>query len=98
MTKIIFHPLAEQELVEATNYYEQENRELGLEYLTEVEGAVTLLSRYPYAGLVVQGFVRRLILPKFPYSLLYRIVEEDLIRVLAVAHHKRSPQYWIERE
>lgn len=37
MTKIVFHPLAEQELVDAANYYEEQNQGLGLEYLTEIE-------------------------------------------------------------
>lgn len=54
MTKIIFHPLAEQELVDAASYYEEQNQGLGLEYLTEVEGAVNLLMRYPAAGVVVR--------------------------------------------
>lgn len=98
MTKIVFHPLAEQELVDAASYYEEQNQGFGLEYLTEVEGAVNLLMRYPAAGVVVRGSVRRLILPKFPYSLLYRVVDDALIRILAVAHHKRKPQYWIDRE
>jgi len=37
-------------------------------------------------------------LPKFSYSLFYRILEEEQIRILAVAHHKRKPQYWVDRE
>ncbi|MBD2676990.1 MULTISPECIES: type II toxin-antitoxin system RelE/ParE family toxin [Nostoc] len=98
MIRIVFHPSAEQELVDATNYYEEKNQGLGLDFLTEVENAVNLLMRYPAAGVVVQGFVRRLILPKFPYSLLYRVVDDDLIRILAIAHHKRKPLYWISRE
>ncbi|MEH1962923.1 MAG: type II toxin-antitoxin system RelE/ParE family toxin [Nostoc sp.] len=98
MTRIVFHPLAEQELVDVASYYEEQNQGLGLDYLTEVESAVNLLIRYPAAGVVVRGFVRRLILPKFPYSLLYRVVDDDLIRILAIAHHKRKPVYWIGRE
>ncbi|RCJ39849.1 addiction module toxin RelE [Nostoc punctiforme NIES-2108] len=98
MTRIVFHPLAEQELVDVASYYEEQNQGLGLDYLTEVEGAINLLMRYPAAGVVVRGFVRRLILPKFPYSLLYRVVDDDLIRILAIAHHKRKPVYWIGRE
>jgi hypothetical protein len=27
----------------------------------------------------------------------YHVVEEQ-IRVLAVAHHKRNPQYWVDRQ
>jgi len=98
MTKIVFHPLAERELIDAASYYEEQEQGLGLEYLTEVEGVSNLLTRYPAAGVVIRGSVRRLILPKFPYSLLYRIVNEDLIRILAIAHHKRKPQYWVDRE
>lgn len=97
MTTVVFHPLAEQELVAAATYYEEQEQGLGLEYLTEVEGAINLLIRYPAAGVTVRSFIRRLILPRFPYSLLYRIVDDNLIRVLAVAHHKRKPQYWVDR-
>lgn len=53
---------------------------------------------YPEAGSKVRSSVRRVILPKFSYSLLYRILEGDLIRILAVAHHKRRTQYLVERE
>ena len=98
MTKIVFHPLAERELVDAASYYEEQDQGLGLEYLTEIEGAINLLVNYPNAGSLIRGFVRRLILPRFPYSLLYRVADDDLIRILAIAHHKRKPRYWIDRE
>ncbi|NJL40940.1 MAG: type II toxin-antitoxin system RelE/ParE family toxin [Leptolyngbyaceae cyanobacterium RM2_2_4] len=98
MTEVVFHPLAEQELLDTASYYEEQSQGLGLEYLADIESAINLLVRYPATGMVVQGSIRRLILPKFPYSLLYRIVDGDLIRILAVAHHKRKPQYWIDRE
>jgi plasmid stabilization system protein ParE len=71
---------------------------LGWSYLEEVEHTVSFLIRYPEAGSKVRGSVRRLTLPKFSYSLLYRTLENDQIRILAVAHHKRGPQYWLDRE
>jgi plasmid stabilization system protein ParE len=98
MKSAVFHPLAEQELVDAVTYYEEQRVGLGLEYLEEVEHTVSFLRRYPEAGSKVRGSVRRLTLPKFSYSLLYRILENDQIRILAVAHHKRRPQYWLDRE
>jgi plasmid stabilization system protein ParE len=97
MKPAVFHPLAEQELVDAAAYYEEQKTGLGLEYLEEVEHAVAFLMRYPEAGPVVQGSIRRLVLPKFPYSLLYRALADDQIRILAVAHHRRKPQYWANR-
>ncbi|MBF2002311.1 MAG: type II toxin-antitoxin system RelE/ParE family toxin [Synechococcales cyanobacterium M58_A2018_015] len=98
MRNVVFHPLAEQELLDAATYYEEQKLGLGLEYLEEVEHAVNFLSRYPESGPEVRGSVRRLTLPKFPYSILYRLLEDDQIRILAVAHHKRRPQYWLDRE
>ena len=98
MKAIIFHPSAQQELIEAAAYYEEQTSGLGLEYLEEVEHAVNLLNRYPEAGSKVRGYIRRLILPRFPYSLVYRVLEGDQIRILAVAHHKRKPQYWQDRD
>jgi toxin ParE1/3/4 len=98
MKNVIFHPLAEQELIDATAYYEAEKPGLGLEFLGEVKEAVNFLMLYPEAGSNVGVSVRRVILPKFSYSLFYRILEEEQIRILAVAHHKRKPQYWVDRE
>jgi toxin ParE1/3/4 len=98
MKSAVFHPLAEQELIDAAAYYEEQRLGLGLEYLGEVEHAVNFLIRYPEAGSSVRASVRRLTLPKFPYSLLYRVLENEQIRILAVAHHKRRPQYWLTRE
>jgi toxin ParE1/3/4 len=97
MKSVIFNPLAEQELLDAVSYYEEQEAGLGLEYLSEVEHAVNFLMRYPETGTRVKDSIRRLPLPKFPYSLLYSVLEEQ-IRILAVAHHKRKPQYWIERQ
>lgn len=97
MRNVIFHPLAEQELLDAIYYYEKQETGLGLDYLDGVEHAVNFLVRYPEAGAKVKGTIRRLTLPKFPYSLLYRVAAEH-IRVLAVAHHKRRPKYWVDRQ
>jgi toxin ParE1/3/4 len=98
MKGAVFHPLAEQELLDAVAYYGQEQSGLDLEYLDEVKRAVNLLILYPDAGTKVRGSIRRLILPRFPYSLFYRVLESQQIRILAVAHHKRSPQYWVKRD
>ncbi|MDY7015598.1 MAG: type II toxin-antitoxin system RelE/ParE family toxin [Cyanobacteriota bacterium] len=98
MKTVVFHPLAKQEFTDAAAYYEEQRLGLGLEYLEEVENAVNLLRLYPEAGSKVRGSIRRLVLPKFPYSLLYRLLENNQIRILALAHHKRRPQYWRGRK
>jgi plasmid stabilization system protein ParE len=98
MKTVTFHPLAEQELTEAATYYEEQKIGLGSEYLEAVEQAVNCLMYYPEIGAKIRGSIRRLVLPKFPYSLLYRVLEGEEIRILAVAHHQRKPFYWSRRK
>ena len=40
--------------------------------------------------------VRKRALDRFPYDLFYSF-DENLLSILAVAHQKRRPDYWIER-
>ncbi|KKI98650.1 type II toxin-antitoxin system RelE/ParE family toxin [Prochlorothrix hollandica] len=98
MKQVVFHPLAEKELIDAAIYYEGQEPDLGEKYLAEVGQAVSFIAQYPEAGFIVRGSLRRLTLPKFPYYLLYRVLGNAQIRVLAVAHHKRRPKYWVDRE
>lgn len=92
---VIFSTLARQELDDATQYYEIEYQGLGEQFRHEVRKAITRLSIYPKAWSVERGDIRKCILHKFPYKLLYSI-EADHIFIIAVAHQHRKPDYWIE--
>ncbi|MBW4598079.1 MAG: type II toxin-antitoxin system RelE/ParE family toxin [Calothrix sp. FI2-JRJ7] len=93
----LFNALAEQELLESASFYDEQTRGLGLEYLDEVQKAINLIIRYPEIGSTIEDSVRRFIVPKFPYSLIYSVLEDNQIRILAVAHNKRKPKYWRNR-
>ena len=60
--------------------------------------ATTTLRRFPYAWPFVPGWpdVRRYVLSRFPYSILYRASATQL-EIIAVSHQRRSPDYWAER-
>ena len=61
----------------------------------DVQEASMRIVEYPQAWSVYRGDVRKCLLHRFPYSLLYSI-EEDHILVIAVAHQHRRPYYWID--
>ncbi len=94
--RVVFSDLAKRELDDATNFYEMEFEGLGKRFLTEVKKAVVRISEYPKAWSVERGEVRKCLLHRFPYKLLYSI-ERDHIHVMAVAHLHRQPDYWVER-
>ena len=93
---VSFHDLAKVELNEAAQYYERESPGLGDAFVTEVERCTDAIVRYPGAGLVVHGSIRRRLVRRFPYALLYRVKPAG-IRVLAVMNLKRRPAYWVGR-
>ena len=97
MRRVVFHRYAERELAEAVAYYNHEKPGLGFEFRSEVEQATRFLSQYPRAAPLVRGAVRRFVLPRFPYPLLYREADPASLRILAVAHPKRDPDYWVGR-
>ena len=60
-----------------------------------------LISRFPDSGTRVPGLpldlpVRRAPVTRFPFHVVY-IDRDDVIRVLAFAHDRRSPDYWRSR-
>jgi len=91
-----FHPLASRELIDAAQFYEARARRLGSRFLDEVERVVAVLQQYPEIGRPASTDARAFPVRRFPYSLVYR-VDENVLQVLAVAHHKRRPHYWTER-
>jgi plasmid stabilization system protein ParE len=91
-----FNELAEAEFNDAIAYYETEQVGLGTAFLEEVRRLTAAIVEYPNAGPIILGTVRRRLCSRFPYALLYE-VHTDQIRVLAVMHLKRRPNYWIGR-
>ena len=87
------HEAAEAEINEAADFYDLESPGLGSVFLDEIQRALQSIVDFPEAAPLVRGCVRKRIVTKFPYSLLYSTRGSE-IRVLAVAHHKRRPFYW----
>ena len=71
--------------------------DLGSSFLREVDRCLRAIEKHPEAGLILLGSVRRRLLRRFPYALLYT-VKPDSIRILAVMNLKRRPTYWVGRE
>jgi plasmid stabilization system protein ParE len=87
-------PEAEQELTAGALFYAGEaNAELGLAFIAEFERALDLLCAYPRLGAVWRGTTRRLPIRRFPYSIIYQVKPEE-VRVIALAHQRRKPDYW----
>jgi len=94
--RVTFHAEAEAELVAAAATYEVHRSGLGVEFIAEVERATRALVSYPKIGHRFSRRLRRVLVRRFPYGLLYRI-EGDTVRIAAVVHLRRRPSYWRHR-
>lgn len=92
--KIIFSSLARLEMEDATRFYDLELPGLGAHFRQEVREASLRISTYPFGWSLEKGEIRKCLLHRFPYKLLYS-VEEDHIFIIAVAHLHRRPDYWV---
>ena len=94
--RIRFLEAAQQEVDDAVAWYDEREEDLGREFLDELDRVIRRIKTFPLASTEIEPGIRRCLLARFPYALIYGI-DEDLIIVVAVSHLHRQPRYWIDR-
>ena len=96
--KAEFEPAAREELVESVRWYLNEAGAVhATAFEVEVRRVIELLLRLPKLGAPGVRDIRSVPLRRYPYSIHYRL-ERELIRIIAIAHHRRRPGYWRRRD
>lgn len=96
MKPVRFLEEAQNEFLEQVSFYEERQKGLGDRFRQSAQAATALASAHPNLGSPWRLATRRVFLKGFPFSVVYRIEQEELV-VLAVAHFKRRPTYWRQR-
>lgn len=91
--RLIYHPDAEAELIEAAQFYEEKVQGLGGGFLDAADESIRIIQQAPQRWRVLEGDVRRYLVPKFPYAIYYRAIADEL-RILSFKHHSRHPDFW----
>jgi plasmid stabilization system protein ParE len=93
---IRFLTLAQQEVDDAVVWYNNQAEDTSQEFLDELDRAVRLIHSYPLAFTEIEPQIRRCLLARFPYALIYGIAQQTIV-VIAVSHLHREPGYWADR-
>ena len=93
---VLFHPDAELEFNAAIDYYEAIENGLGYDFSLEITSTIARIIAFPKAWPVIEGEIRRALVRRFPYGVLYSEDQEN-IYVVAVMHLHRYPEYWKHR-
>jgi len=88
-----FHPDAETEFNDAIDHYEEKQNDLGLDFALEVYMTIDRILSFPKAWPIVEGEIRRSLVNRFPYGILYSEESGDIF-ILVVMHLNRDPNYW----
>jgi len=92
-----FHIDAEAEHLETVAYYESKQPGLGVIYLSEFEKIMANICDSPRRNRIeIEPGIRIKNMEKFPFNILFREITST-VQVLAVAHRRRRPTYWLGR-
>ena len=96
--KLIISEETELDIEDAFEWYRIRNPQLGSEFVRAIDTAISRIGNNPFAYPKIQRQSRRILLHRFPYSLLYTINEEEnLISIIGCFHSKRDPKILNDR-
>ncbi len=94
---ILFHRLATQDYLVALRWYAERSGWSAQRFRAAVGQTLERIARTPEQGATYRERFRWMRLRKFPFIIYYEVREGESVRVLAVAHAKRRPGYWLRR-
>ncbi len=87
------HRAARKEFLDTIRYYRDIDPTLAADFLECFEAALSDILQGPLAYPQIGSLTRRKIIQRFPYSVFFNLVGDD-VRVIAIAHQSRRPLYW----
>lgn len=97
MRPVIFIQPARTELVEAQDWYERESPGLGRRFRAAVDDTVERIRDNPLQFPIVHRNLRRALLHRFPYALMFVLQADETVTVIACFHGSRAPMVWHKR-
>jgi plasmid stabilization system protein ParE len=94
---IEYLPGARFDFDESFDWYTERSTQAAARFAEAIDAALQKIVASPTMYASLDGLHRECPLKKFPFRIVYRIAENRVI-VVAVAHAKRRPGYWKNRE
>ena len=91
--RLEFHPSTTGDVREATSYYDKQRAGLGVRFLQQLDQALAQVAHSPLLFPVVEHDIRRALVKRFPYTILFRVLDGDVVRILVIRHLRRDPRF-----
>lgn len=93
MRSVLIRPQALKELEAAGDWYEMEQADLGLDFLSAIDAQLAQIAANPLLYPLVHRDIRKAVVRRFPYCIYFRLRLEDIV-VMAIFHSARNPSKW----
>jgi plasmid stabilization system protein ParE len=90
MYHLVIKPRAISMATSSYNWYEKQKKNLGEEFLIEVENKLKVIESNPYLFATVKKHYHQAPLDRFPFVLIYEIIKNTIV-VYAIFHTSRNP-------
>ena len=87
---------ANNDITSTAEWYEEQEKGVGVAFLDELNGVLQRILRNPKAFSLRQLALRGASLKKFPYTIYYKH-ENEVIQIIAVLHHRRDSRTLAQR-
>lgn len=91
-----FEAEAAEEFYRAVAYYQAQSAGLGAALISDLDRIADLVVANPEMGSPGPSGTRRVLLARFPFLVVYKLVDGEPA-VVAFAHQRQEPGYWLDR-
>ena len=91
--KVAFLEPAENELLDAVDYYNRESPGLGYDFMAECLRTIDRIAHNPTAWHGLSERTRRALTNRFPYGIVYQVRDSEIL-IVSVMHLHRHPEHW----
>jgi plasmid stabilization system protein ParE len=96
--KVVLSSAAERDVKRALDYYLKEaGADVADDLIDRIQAQIERIKSNPETYRVIAKGLRCADLDRFPYQIIYRIVNKSLIRVTTVRHHRQHPDFGLRR-
>jgi plasmid stabilization system protein ParE len=96
--QILLTPDANNDLVNAISWYDEQKKSLSIKFYNEVALAIDLIGSHPHLFAIRKKSIRLVPVKHFPFSIYYKFEKRNKrVIVLAILHQSRNPQIWDDR-
>ena len=94
--RVEYHQGAIADVKNAVAWYQKRNPKVALDFIEELYRAAGIIREAPERWPIGKNSTRRFLLWRFPFAIIYS-EEQSVVRIWAVAHGSRRPEYWANR-